>query len=233
MLQDKVAIITGAGRGIGAAIARGYASQGAAVVCAARTTAEIDEVAKDIHLAGGQALAVQTDVTDWQAVQGLFETNLGNFGQLDVLVINAGGNLDRRRVEDSEIDDWTATVDLNLKGVYYCAKAAIPHMKTTGGQIIIIGSGMGHRGNAGSSAYAASKAGAWMLTRVLADELRAYRICVNELIPGPSQNKPATHCTRRPQSPCTYRVAQRTRRCRSSCTLSGDSTTNGRKWAEF
>ncbi len=185
MLQGKVAVITGAGRGIGAAIAQGYAANGAAVVCAARTTGEIEATAGKINAAGGQALAVQTDVTDWESVQALYAATLEAFGKVNIVVINAGGNLDRQRIEDSDPKNWRATIDLNLTSAYYCAKAAIPHMKVTGGQMIIIGSGMGHRAAAGGSAYAASKAGAWMLTRVLADELRDYQICVNELIPGP------------------------------------------------
>lgn len=185
MLAGKVAVITGAGRGIGRAIATGYAAQGAAVVCAARTQTEIEAVATEIQESGGRALAVPTDVTDWQSVQTLYANTTETYDQIDIVVINAGANLDRRPVEDSQPDEWIATLQINLTGAYFCAKAAIPYMKAHGGHIIVIGSGMGHRATSGRSAYASSKAGVWMLTRVLAEELKPYQICVNELIPGP------------------------------------------------
>ena len=129
---------------------------------------------------------MRTDVTELESVRGMFESTVERFGSLDILVNNAGGNYDLSRVEDGDPADWLATLNLNLVGAYYCAKIAIPYLKRKGtGKIIMVGSGMGHRGNAGSSTYACSKAGLWMLTRVLAQELWQYRISVNELIPGP------------------------------------------------
>lgn len=185
-LSGKVALVTGAGRGIGRAIAVAYAEAGAAVSCAARTAAEIEESVRLIESQGGRGLAVPTDVTQLEAVQRLLATTVATFGGLDILVINAGDNFDRRPVDDSVPDDWRATIELNLVGAYYCAKAAVPYLKQRGGgKIITIGSGLGHRGIAGRSAYACSKAGLWMLTRVLAQELWPYNISVNELIPGP------------------------------------------------
>ena len=89
-------------------------------------------------------------------------------------------------MEESDADDWRATIDVNLMGAYYCAKASIPHLKERGaGKIITIGSGNGHRGRVGGSAYGVSKAALWMLTRILAQELWEYNISVNELVPGP------------------------------------------------
>ena len=185
-LLGKVAIVTGAGRGIGRAIALAYAQAGAAVGCAARTSAEIAATAQQITALGGQGLAVPTDVTQLASVQQLFETVVNTFGGLDILVINAGANYDRRPVETSQRADWQATLQVNLIGAYYCAQAAIPHLKRRGaGKIITLGSGLGHRGRAEGSAYACSKAGLWMLTRVLAQELWADHISVNKLIPGP------------------------------------------------
>ena len=187
-LHGKVAVVTGAGRGIGRAIALAYAQAGAVVGCAARTSAEIADTAQMITARGGQSLAVQTDVTRLDSVRHLFETVVERFGGLDIVVINAGANYDRRTVEDSQPQDWEATLQVNLIGAYYCAQAAIPHLKRRGaGKIITIGSGLGHRGRAEGSAYACSKAGLWMLTRVLAQELWPHHISVNELIPGPVQ----------------------------------------------
>ena len=185
-LNGKVAIVTGAGRGIGRAIALAYAQAGAAIGCAARTSAEIDETVQKIQSLGGQSVAVQTDVTQLESVQHLLATVVEHFGGLDILVINAGGSYDPRNVEDSHSEDWQATLQVNLVGAYYCAHTAIPYLKQRGaGKIITIGSGLGHRGKAGGSAYACSKAGLWMLTRVLAQELWPHNISVNELIPGP------------------------------------------------
>jgi len=187
-LTGKVTLITGAGRGIGRAIALAYAEAGAAVVCAARTQSEINGVAAEIRARGGQAIAIAVDVTDRLAVQQMTESVVAAFGGLDILLINAGVNRDRRTVEESVAEEWLATLDVNLNGAYYCAQAAIPYLKARGGgKIITTGSGMGHRGSPERSAYCVSKAGLWMLTRCLAQELWPFNISVNELIPGPVQ----------------------------------------------
>ena len=183
-LESKVAVITGAGRGIGRGLAIGFAQAGARVVCAARTQSQLEETARLIRAAGGDALAVQCDVGSAEDLERLYAQTRAHYGGVDIVIANAGGNFERREVEISDIDGWQETIRVNLLGVYYTCKYAIPDLKRNGGHIIVIGSGMGHRaGNAGS-AYSASKAGVWMLIRVLAEELRAYGICVNELIPG-------------------------------------------------
>ncbi|MCB0097550.1 MAG: SDR family NAD(P)-dependent oxidoreductase, partial [Caldilineaceae bacterium] len=115
-LANKVAVITGAGRGIGKAIALAYAGAGAAICCAARTQAEIAQTAAEIVAAGGRAVAVQTDVRDAQAVDRLMAQAAAQLGGIDIVVINAGVNLDRRPVADSVLDDWRATVEINLFG---------------------------------------------------------------------------------------------------------------------
>jgi len=186
VLAGKVAIVTGAGRGIGRAIALAYGAAGARVCCAARTIPEIEDTMRQIARNGGRALAVETDVSSPESVHHLIETTVSDLGGLDILVINAGVHVERSVVEESDPDAWQQTLDINLTGAYLCAQAAIPHLKARGGgKIITVGSGMGHHGTTGSAAYACSKAGLWMLTRVLAQELWQYKISVNELIPGP------------------------------------------------
>lgn len=185
-LQGKVAVVTGAGRGIGRAIAEGFAQAGASICCAARTRAEIEAVATQINVGAGRAIAVPTDVTDLASVEAMFERVEADLGGLDILVINAGIGSDKHTVEEGNPEDWVASINVNLTGAYYCARAAIPYLKRRGtGKIITIGSGLGHRGTPKRSAYACSKAGLWMLTRVLAQELWEHNISVNELIPGP------------------------------------------------
>jgi len=184
-LDGKVAVITGAGRGIGRAIAIGFAEQGAKVVCAARTQSQIDETARLIRDAAGDAIAVPCDVADAAAVQRLYAATRAHYGPVDIVVANAGGNFSRHSVEASDIADWERTLRVNLIGVYYTCKFAIADLKGKGGHIIVVGSGLGHRVvDAAHSAYGASKAGAWMFVRALAAELRPHQICVNELIPG-------------------------------------------------
>jgi 3-oxoacyl-[acyl-carrier protein] reductase len=192
-LTGKVAVVTGSSRGIGKAIALGFAQEGAAVCCAARSTSDIETVVKAIKAQGGQAIAVQTDVTRLEDVEHMYQVTADTFGGIDIVVVNAGGNLENSRIEESQAANWVATIDLNLTGAYYCTRNAIPYLKRRGGgKIITIGSGMGHHGRPGSSAYACAKAGLWMLTRVLGQELWPDNISVNELIPGPVQTPGAT-----------------------------------------
>ena len=164
----------------------GYARAGASICCAARTESEIQATARQIQAEGGTAISIPTDVTRWRSVKQLFESADEALDGIDIVVLNAGASLAHGVVEESNPEAWEKTLRTNLVGSYLCAKAAIPSLRKRGrGKIIAIGSGMGHNGIVGGSAYSCSKAGLWMLTRILAQELWQYDISVNELIPGP------------------------------------------------
>lgn len=186
LLQDKVAVITGAGGGIGRAIALAYANAGAAVVCSARREADIGETVAQIEAAGGRAMAQVADVVDYPAVARLFERTSERFGGVDIVVASAGVALERLPIADSDPVTWRKTIDINLTGAYHTAHAAIPYFrKRGGGKIIMLGSGQRKRPLAGVSSYACSKSGLWMLVESLGLELQGENISVNELIPGP------------------------------------------------
>jgi 3-oxoacyl-[acyl-carrier protein] reductase len=185
-LAGKVALLTGAGRGIGRAIAIGYARAGAAVACAARSRDQIDAVAEEIRSAGGRAIAIPTDVSSREQVEALVQATVDAFGGLDLVVCNAGAIEPFAKVADSDPDTWWSVLEVNLRGVYLTARAAIPHLVARGGgKILTLGSSGGHRPFPTASAYSASKAAMSMFTRSLAVELRGANIAVNELIPGP------------------------------------------------
>lgn len=187
-LAGKVAIVTGAGRGIGAAIAEALAAAGATVACAARNVAEVEATAARITAQGGSAFGQATDVTDAADVAALYALTVARTGGLDLLFVNAGVSLDQRPVETSNPDAFEETMRVNLFGAYHCARLAVPHLRARGGgRMVMTGSGMGHSSLHGHAAYSCSKAGLWMLVRILADELRAEGITVNELVPGPVQ----------------------------------------------
>ena len=185
-LKEQVAVVTGAGHGIGRAIASGYAAAGASVVLAARSSDEIEAAAIAIREAGGTAMAVITDVRDEAQVEALFDAAVAAYGGIDIAVVNAGIGGGHRRVVDDEPARWREIIDTNLIGAMIQCRAAVPHLKARGGgKIILMGSGLGRNAIAGRGAYGCSKAAVALLTRVLAAELRDTSIAVNEISPGP------------------------------------------------
>ena len=184
-LAGKVAVVTGAGRGIGRAIAMGLAQAGASVVCVARTGAEVMGTTALITNAGGQACPVTADVADEAAIEAAFTMAAAQFGGIDIVFANAGVS-PRGTVAQGDPAVWRHTFETNVFGVYLSARAAVPWLRLRGGgKIIVVGSGARQAVAAGRSAYGASKAAVWMLVQTLAIELRADNISVNELIPGP------------------------------------------------
>lgn len=181
----KTVIITGASRGIGSACARTMAAAGAHVVLAARSFDAVDALARELRAAGHEALAVNTDVTSPDDNETLAQAALAAFGSIDVLIANAGIE-SSATVLKSAPAEWIDTITTNLVGSYLGARAVLPAMKEQGrGQLLFIGSGVGHAKTFGRSAYGSSKAGVSYLSAVLATEVWRYGISVNEIVPGP------------------------------------------------
>jgi 3-oxoacyl-[acyl-carrier protein] reductase len=183
-LEGKTAIVTGAGRGIGRAIARALAGEGAMVVLAARSRADLATVAAEIREAGGRALAVPTDVTQDTAVEALVEQALGPANRVDILVTSAGAASFGPLV-DTKPADWDAMLALNLRAAIMCCRAVLPAMiRQRAGTILNLSSIASRRALPGSAVYTASKAGLEAFSRVLAEELRPHGVRVGVLVPG-------------------------------------------------
>jgi len=183
-LADRVAIVTGAGRGIGRAVAQALAREGAAVALAARTRAEVAAVAEAIRTAGGRALAVPTDVSQDAQVEALVDETVGQLGPVDILV-NAAGVAAFGPVAGAKPEDWDAMLAVNLRAVMVCCRAVLPPMlRRRTGIIVNVASVAASRPIAGSAAYAATKAGVVAWSHVLAEELRADGVRVGVISPG-------------------------------------------------
>ena len=184
-LVGKVAVVTGGSRGIGEAIARRFADAGAAVALCARGAVEIERVAAKIRDKGGRVLATQVDITVEPEVERFAEAVVAEFGSVDVLVNNAGGNVRHSRspLVETALADWRHVMDLNFFGTYLVTRAFLPHLNR-GGKIINFGSGAGHVAAANEIGYRAAKAAVSMFTRCLALEVWQDGIDVNELVPG-------------------------------------------------
>lgn len=184
LLKNKVAAITGGGRGIGRSIAMHFAREGADVVLVARTSKQINEVALEIHNLGRKSLAVTADISNEREVSDTFTQIHDHFGGIDILVNNAGVEF-KNPFSEMSMDDWDQTMNINARGTVLCTKAVLPGMlKKKEGNIINIASGAGLRGLPGSAAYGASKAAIIALSFALADEIRDQGIRVNVICPG-------------------------------------------------
>ena len=181
-LSDDVAVVTGAGRGIGEGIAKTLAEAGAAVVCAARRADEVERVAAEIRAAGGRAIAMPTDVTDNAAVEALAQKAISEFGHLDIWVNNAGGSPIQAPLTNLDPNEWDATMRLNITSVWVCTNVAARLMRD-GGRIVNISSKAAVNTVMGSGHYAAAKAAVNSLTVTYAKEL-GPRIRVNCIMPG-------------------------------------------------
>ena len=184
-LKDRVAVVTGGSRGIGRAIALEFAARGAAIVVNYHKSPEAaDEVVKQIVEAGGKAAAFQADVSDFKQAESLIKFAIETFGDLRILVNNAGITKDTLIMMMSEAD-WDAVINTNLKSTFNCSKAAVKHMlRKRAGRILNIASVAGQMGNAGQVNYSASKGGQIAFTKSLAREVAARNITVNAIAPG-------------------------------------------------
>jgi len=183
-LSGKVALVTGASRGIGCSIAKTLAQNGAHVVCVSRNVSDVQSVADEITAAGGTAAAVACDISDSDNVTKLVKETVGTHNHLDILVNNAGVTRDNLLMRMSE-DDWNTVLNINLKAAFIAIKAAARTMiKQRKGRIINISSVVGLMGNAGQVNYAASKAGLIGLTKSTARELAPRGITANCIAPG-------------------------------------------------
>lgn len=183
-LKDKVAIVTGASRGIGRAIALGFAAAGADVAVAARSEGDLETLAKEIDGLGRKAIVVPTDVTQREALEDLVATTVSELGQLDVMVNNAGGSNFMAPLVSLRPSGWDKLRTLNLDSVFHATQLAAQAMVDRGGSIIQIASVAGVQGAQGLSPYSAAKGGVRVFTQAVAKELASSNVRLNSIAPG-------------------------------------------------
>lgn len=185
-LAGKVALITGAGSGIGKAAAILLAKEGAKVAALGRSEDELKETIATIQNGGGEAIAAIADISQTQPMQQAVNQIIDKWGRLDIVFANAGINGVWASLEDLDPDEWDKTMNVNLKGTFLTVKYAVPHLKKQGGSVIITSSVNGTRmfSNTGATAYACTKAAQVAFTKMVALELAEHRIRVNVICPG-------------------------------------------------
>lgn len=185
-LADRVALVTGAGSGIGKAAAMLLAEQGAKVGVLSHTAGEIEQTAEEIRSAGGEGVALVGDIADAGGIRQAIDELARRWGRLDILFANAGINGVWAPIEELETKEWDRTLSTNLSGTFYTIKHAVPHLKKNGGSIIVTASVNGTRmfSNTGATAYACSKAGQAAMVKMLAPELGPQGIRINVICPG-------------------------------------------------
>lgn len=183
-LENRIAIVTGAGQGIGRAIALGMAREGAALVIADLDEANAGAIKREIERGGGKASALYTDISNEGSVRGMIDHTLNEHGRVDILVNNAG-IFPTSSVEEMAEEEWDRVIGTNLIGTFLCSRAVVPHLLTQrSGRIISLTSGRAFQGARHGAHYAASKAGIIAFSKSLALELAPYRITVNVICPG-------------------------------------------------
>lgn len=198
-LDDRVALVTGGGSGIGRATALLFAEAGARVGVLSRTAEEVREVAREIERAGGGALPLSADISDEQAVKAATDALLEEWGRLDVVFANAGVNGVWAPIDELTAEEWDSTVAINLRGTFLTLKHAVPHLRERGGSIVVNASINGTRvfSNSGATAYACTKAAQLAMVKMLALELAPARIRVNAVCPGAIETQIGEHTEKR------------------------------------
>ena len=185
-LRDRVALVTGAGSGIGKASAVLLAKEGAKVAALSRTREELEKTVKEIEDAGAEGLVVVADTSKPGEVEDAVRQVVDRWGRLDIVFANAGVNGVWAPIEELEVDEWRQTVDINLTGTFLTLKYTMPHLKQRGGSVIVNASVNGTRvfSNSGATAYASTKAAQVAMTKMLALEVARHKVRVNVICPG-------------------------------------------------
>jgi NAD(P)-dependent dehydrogenase (short-subunit alcohol dehydrogenase family) len=185
-LAERVALITGAGSGIGKAAALLLAKEGARIGALGRTAEELEETAAQIRETGGEAIPLVADISKPKQIERAVERLVEEWGRLDIVFANAGVNGVWASLEELEPEEWSRTIEINLTGTFLTVKYAVPHLKKRGGSIIVNSSINGTRvfSNTGATAYASSKAGQVAFTKMIALELAEHRVRANVICPG-------------------------------------------------